>query len=70
VPEGETFPYQIARFDFVSHGASTKGADTSGVYTEPHATFVFKTPKSGTLYALSYCNIHGLWANSLELKVE
>jgi len=70
LPEGETFPYQVARFDFVSHGASTKGADTSGVYTEPFVSFLFKTTKSGTLYALSFCNIHGLWINSLELKVE
>lgn len=70
LPEGETFPYQVARFDFLSHGASTQGADTSTVYTEPYGVFVFKTSKSGTLYALSYCNIHGLWANALEVKLK
>lgn len=70
LPEGETFPYQVVRFDFTSHGASTKGVDTSGVYAEPHAVFTFRTSKSGTLYALSYCNIHGLWANAAELKME
>ncbi|RKZ00666.1 MAG: superoxide reductase, partial [Candidatus Hydrothermota bacterium] len=30
----------------------------------------FKTEKSGTILAASYCNIHGLWENSKELKVE
>ncbi len=28
----------------------------------------FKTEKPGTIFALSMCNIHGLWENALELK--
>jgi superoxide reductase len=36
-------------------------------FTSPTATF--KVPLAGfkTLYALSYCNIHGLWESSLAL---
>ena len=70
LPEGEQFPYQLARFDFTSHGASTAGPNTSTIYTEPFVVFSFKTEKSGTLYAFSYCNIHGLWASQVELKLE
>lgn len=68
-PEGEKFPYEIGRFGFASHGASVKGADTSTVYTHPEVTYTFKTEKNGTVYATSYCNIHGLWTNSAELKL-
>jgi len=70
LPEGEKFPYQIGRFEFSSHGASTQGPNTSSVYTEPSVTFTLKTEKSGTIFASSYCNIHGLWESSKELKVE
>ena len=28
-----------------------------------------KTDKPGTLHALSYCNIHGLWEYTQEIKV-
>jgi len=69
LPEGENFPYMLGKVDFMSHGASVKGPDTSTVYTEPDAVFNFKTGKSGTIYAFSYCNIHGLWVNSEELNL-
>jgi superoxide reductase len=69
-PEDEKFPVEIGYMSFDSHGASTKGADTSTIYTEPSTKFIFKTEKSGTLMATAYCNIHGLWKNELELKVE
>jgi len=66
----EKFPYQIARFEFSTHGASVGGPNLSTVYTHPEALCVFKTEKSGTIFASSYCNIHGLWENSKELLVE
>ena len=62
-PEGSKFPVEIGKTNFTAHGESD-------LYTEPKASFVFKTEKAGTLYATSYCNIHGLWENSAELKVE
>jgi len=69
-PEGEKFPYQVGKFEFLAHGASINGPNTSTVYTHPEATFTFKTEKSGTIIAFSYCNIHGLWSNSQEIKIE
>lgn len=69
-PEGESFPYHVARFVFASHGASTKGPNTSTVYAEPYVTFFFRTEKSGKLFASSFCNIHGLWVSSADVKVE
>ena len=59
----------VGKADFTAHGASTEGPDTSTVYTEPSAILSFKTEKSGTIYAFSYCNIHGLWVNEEELDI-
>jgi superoxide reductase len=69
-PAGEKYPYEIGRTEFLSHGASIKGADTSGVYTHHEMTVSFKTDTPGTLFASSICNIHGLWQSSRELTVE
>lgn len=70
VPKGEKFPYQIGRYEFSAHGSSTDGPDTSTVYTNHSVTTQFKTGKSGTLLALAYCNIHGLWQSSQPIAVE
>lgn len=69
-PQGEKFPYQIGKAEFCAHGASVQGPDTSSVYTHHEAVLSFKTDKPGIIYAASYCNIHGLWQNSKELKIE
>ncbi len=69
-PEGEQYPYVIGRADFTAHGESVKGPNTSTIYTEPYALFVFKTEKPGKLIAISFCNIHGLWKSEKEIKVE
>ncbi|MBI4706409.1 MAG: class II SORL domain-containing protein [Candidatus Omnitrophica bacterium] len=68
-PEGEKFPYQIGKAEFSAHGESVNGSDTSTVYTHPEVVLNFKTDKSGTIFASSYCNIHGLWQSVKELKV-
>lgn len=62
-PEGNKFPVEIANVNFSSHGEY-------GNFTDAYAQVRFKAEKSGTIYATSYCNIHGLWENSAELKVE
>jgi len=64
LPEGEKFPYQIGRFEFVAHGASAQGPDTSTIFTSPEVRTTFKTDKAGAILAAGYCNIHGLWQNS------
>ena len=69
-PDGEKFPYQLARFDFTSHGESVKGPDTSTIYTQPSVSLIFRTDKPGTISAISYCNIHGLWQSSVGIAVE
>ncbi len=69
LPDGEKFPYQIGKAEFMSHGASTEGPDTSTVYTSAEAVLSFKTDKPGTILASSLCNIHGLWSSSKELDV-
>ena len=70
LPEGSKFPYELGRAEFLTHGESTEGPNTSTVHAEPRAIFAFKTEKSGKLIAASYCNIHGLWKNEAEVKVE
>jgi superoxide reductase len=69
-PDGEKFPYQIGRFEFSAHGESAQGPNMSAIYAQPAIVCSFKTEKSGTILASSYCNIHGLWQNSQELRVE
>lgn len=70
LPKGEKFPYQIGRFEFNAHGSSAQGPNTSTVFTQPVIICSFKTEKSGTIFATSYCNIHGLWENAKELTIE
>ena len=67
--DGEKFPYQIGKFEFVAHGESTQGPNTSTIYTHPEVVANFKTDKPGTIFASSYCNIHGLWKNQKQLGV-
>ncbi|MEW5758676.1 MAG: class II SORL domain-containing protein [Candidatus Omnitrophota bacterium] len=69
-PTGEKFPYQIGRAEFLAHGSSVQGPDTSSIYTHHEATLSFKTDKPGIIYAASYCNIHGLWQNSRAIEVD
>ena len=68
--KGEKFPYQLARVEFVAHGESAQGADTSTIFTHPEAVFKFKSDKSGTIFASSYCNIHGLWQSAKDIEIE
>lgn len=43
--------------------------DAGPGHGEPKITFSAKLERPSVLYALSYCNIHGLWENSAEIKV-
>lgn len=69
LPEGGKFPYQLGRYEFGAHGESAQGPNTSTVYSHPEITSVFKTEKPGMLFAVAYCNIHGLWQNSLPVAL-
>jgi superoxide reductase len=70
LPNEEKFPYQIGKIEFTAHGASVQGPDTSTIYTHHKVTAWMKTEKSGVLYAVSLCNIHGLWQYSKQIKAE
>jgi len=67
-PEGAPVPYQVGHFDFSAHGESTAGPDQGPLYTAPSAVVTIKTDKPGTLQALSFCNLHGLWESTAEVK--
>jgi superoxide reductase len=67
--EGEKTAYEMGNFEFTVHGESTKGANQGPAYTNPVAKTAIKLAKSGTLEALAYCNIHGLWESSKVIRV-
>jgi superoxide reductase len=69
MPEGAKFIYQVGHFEFTAHGESTEGANEGPVYTHHEAATSLKINKGGTLHALAYCNIHGMWESSKEIKV-
>jgi superoxide reductase len=69
-PEGEKFSHQIGHFEFGAHGESMDGPDMSTIYTHHEAATSMKTEKPGTLFALSLCNIHGLWRYEQEIKIK
>jgi len=68
-PDGGKFPIQVAHVDFSAHGESPDGPDTSTVYTPPEVTCSFKTDRPGTIFASSYCNIHGLWESAKKIAL-
>jgi superoxide reductase len=57
--DGRPFnPIMLARIDFTP------------VYSEPEAKLKVKLSKSGSILAMEYCNVHGLWSATEEIKVE
>jgi len=70
VKAGEKFQVTVSVGKEIAHpNTSVKGANEGPAFTEPavRATLTLKT--SGTLYGLSFCNIHGLWESSKAVKV-
>ena len=68
-PEGEKFTYQVGHFAFTAHGESAEGPNKGPVYTDHEASFSMKISRSGTIRALSLCNIHGLWESTKEISI-
>lgn len=57
--DGRAFnPVNIANFDF------------GPTFAEPKVKFRMKLEKTANLIVLGYCNIHGVWENSVKIKVE
>ena len=44
--------------------------DLGPTFADPKVTFTAMLEKSSTLYALEYCNVHGVWDSSTEVEVE
>lgn len=68
-PEGEKFTQQLAVSEFTAHGASAKGAGEGPALTEPSVVATVSLKRPGTIHAMSYCNIHGLWESVKEVKI-
>lgn len=64
------FTYELGDFQFTAHGEAVAGANEGPAYTEPKVSTSLKLKTSGTLMALSYCNIHGLWENYQRIEVK
>lgn len=69
-PDGEKTVYEMGNFEFTAHGESTKGANQGPVYANPSAKASVRISAPGVLQALAYCNIHGLWESSREVKTK
>ncbi len=61
-PKDGQFPIEVGTYTFAAHGESD-------VFAEPQVRAIMQTNVPGTLYAASYCNIHGLWENEVALEV-
>jgi superoxide reductase len=68
-PEGSKAPFQIGNFEFTAHGESVIGPNKGAVFTHHEAATSMKTGKAGTIMALAYCNIHGVWQSSRAVTV-
>lgn len=68
-PEGAKAPYQVGSFEFTAHGESVDGPNKGPVFTHHEVSVAMKSGKSGTLHALAYCNIHGVWQSSKAVTV-
>lgn len=58
--EDAKFPVEVGSYAFTAHGEDA-------LYSDPAVSTTVKTEKGGVVYAMSYCNIHGLWENSEEI---
>jgi superoxide reductase len=68
--QGGKFIREVSRVEFNAHGESVDGPDKGPVYTHHESTVNLKISKPGLLFALSYCNIHGLWQSEKEISLK
>ena len=66
VPAGASTSIEIGRAWFTAHGDSMDPAKP-GPATAPVARFRVLLPGPGTLHAVAYCNLHGLWESAVSL---
>lgn len=68
-PEGEKTGYPLANCDFSAYGESAQEPDKNPAPAGHAMTVATMLNKSGTIFAVSFCNIHGLWENSKDVTV-
>ena len=61
-PDDGKFTYDLGRAIFNSHGEGP-------IVTDSNADFHFMAKASGTINAVSLCNLHGLWESSKKITV-
>lgn len=63
VAAGSQLPVELARANFSAHGPA--------IFTDPVLKAKVRIPPTsntyGTLHAVAYCNLHGLWESELPL---
>jgi superoxide reductase len=64
MPEGGQFVHQVGHFEFSAHGEHSSGPDKGPVHTFHGVTASVSLTQPGTLLAVAFCNIHGLWESS------
>lgn len=69
-PRDGKFIHDVAAFEFNSHGESVDGPDQGPVYTHHAGVTWLKIMEPGTIFALAYCNIHGLWESTRDVHVQ
>lgn len=66
----EIAPNEIRKFEFTPYEEEPATPEDNNTSMPREVTISFKTAKAGTIFATSYCNIHGLWQNSKYIEVE
>ena len=61
-PDDGKFTYDLGRANFNSHGEGP-------ISTDSNADLYFTANASGTINAVSLCNLHGLWESSKKLTI-
>ena len=69
-PTAGKFVSEAGSYEFSAHAESADGPNKGSILAEPVVQTTLKLTGSGTLLAVGYCNIHGLWESSQEIKVE
>lgn len=69
-PDGEKFPFQLGKTEFSCREEAGQDIDIDSVSTtHQELSLTFKATKSGTIFATSSCDFHGMGQVSKELKV-
>ena len=69
-PDDDKFLYNVGNCEFGAHGESAAGPNEGPVHCHHGTVFQMSTKTSGTIYAVSHCNIHGLWESKTHIDVE